>query len=173
MEVPDRSAPTDRDQRYVRVSRLDELRAKRMMVVKGERCPILVVCHDDRVYALDNRCPHMGFPLHRGSVADGILTCHWHHARFDLCTGGTFDQFADDLRRFPVAIDGDDVLVDVTPPADPLAHQRARLRDGLERDIPLVLAKAAIALAAADPNGTDAFRAGLDFGVEHRRGGWF
>ncbi len=43
-----------------------------MMVVKGERCPILVVCHDDRVYALDNRCPHLGFPLHRGSVADGI-----------------------------------------------------------------------------------------------------
>ena len=79
MEVLDRSAPTDRDRRFVRVSRLDELRAKRMMVVKGERCPILVVCHDDRVYALDNRCPHLGFPLHRGSVADGILTCHWHH----------------------------------------------------------------------------------------------
>jgi len=25
----------------------------------------------------------MGFPLERGSVEDGILTCHWHHARFD------------------------------------------------------------------------------------------
>ena len=84
MEVLDRSAPTDRDQRYVRVARLDELRAKRMMVVKGERCPILVVWHDDRIYALDNRCPHLGFSLHRGSVACGILTCHWHHARFDL-----------------------------------------------------------------------------------------
>ena len=52
----------------------------------------------------------MGFPLHRGSVCDGILTCHWHHARFDLCTGGTFDQWADDLRRFPVEVEGDDVL---------------------------------------------------------------
>ncbi|MGZ9034962.1 MAG: hypothetical protein ACXW25_11235 [Rhodospirillales bacterium] len=29
------------------------MRAKRMIVVKDERCPILVVCHDDRVYALD------------------------------------------------------------------------------------------------------------------------
>jgi hypothetical protein len=26
----------------------------------------------------------MGFPLDRGSVDDGILTCHWHHARFEL-----------------------------------------------------------------------------------------
>jgi nitrite reductase/ring-hydroxylating ferredoxin subunit len=75
MKVFDRSAPTDRDERFVRVASLDELQAKRMIVVKGERCPILVVCHDDRVYALDNRCPHLGFPLHRGSVADGILTC--------------------------------------------------------------------------------------------------
>ncbi|HEX2367464.1 MAG TPA: Rieske 2Fe-2S domain-containing protein [Bradyrhizobium sp.] len=43
----------------IRVASLDELRAKRMIVVKGDRCPILVVCHDDRVYALDNRCPHL------------------------------------------------------------------------------------------------------------------
>ena len=103
------------------------------------------------MHAVDNRCPHMGFPLHRGTVSDGILTCHWHHARFDLCTGGTFDQWADDLRRFPVEVDGDDVYVDVTPRRDPVAHQRKRLHDGLERDIPLVLAKAAIALARSRP----------------------
>ncbi|HUS13910.1 MAG TPA: Rieske (2Fe-2S) protein, partial [Chloroflexia bacterium] len=45
---------------------------------------------DGRIYALDNRCPHMGFPLDRGTCRDGILTCHWHAARFDLQTGGTF-----------------------------------------------------------------------------------
>ena len=115
----------------------------------------------------------MGFPLHRGSVGDGILTCHWHHARFDLCTGGTFDEWADDLRRFPVEVDGDDVYVDLTPPDDPLAHQRQRLYDGLRRNIPLVLAKSAIALADADPSGADAFTAGLEFGALRRGGGWF
>ena len=88
----------------------------------------------------------MGFPLHRGSVADGVLTCHWHHARFDLCTGGTFDQWADDAPPLPGRARGRRRLVDVPPPADPPAHQRERLRDGLERDIPLVLAKAAVAL---------------------------
>jgi hypothetical protein len=106
-------------------------------------------------------------------VCDGILTCHWHHARFDLATGGTFDQFADELRRFPVSLEGDDVLVDLSPQQDPAAHQRKRLRDGLERDIPLVIAKAAIALLEADPSGTDVFRTGLEFGVARRGGGWF
>jgi nitrite reductase/ring-hydroxylating ferredoxin subunit len=33
----------------------------------------------------------MGFPLDRGSVEDGVVTCHWHHARFDLASGCTFD----------------------------------------------------------------------------------
>ena len=80
----------------------------------------------------------MGFPLHRGTVADGILTCHWHHARFDLCSGGTFDQWADELRRFPVEVEDGEIYVDVTPRRDPVEHQRKRLQVGLERDIPLV-----------------------------------
>ena len=46
--------------------------------------PSLFFHHDGEVHAVDNRCPHMGLPLDRGSVKDDILTCHWHHARFDL-----------------------------------------------------------------------------------------
>jgi len=160
-------------ERLVRAASLAELRAAGRLVVHLDRHTLCLFGEGDEVYAVDNRCPHMGFPLHRGTLCDGILTCHWHHARFDLRTGGTFDQFADELRRFPVELDGDDVLVDLSPPDDPVAHQRKRLRDGLERDIPLVLAKATIALLEAEPSGVDVFRAGLDFGVARRGGGWF
>ncbi len=142
-------------ERLVRAASLAELRAAGRLVV-----------HVDRH-------THMGFPLHRGTVCDGILTCHWHHARFDLATGGTFDQWADDLRRFPLELRGDDVLLDLSSPEDPFAHQRRRLRDGLERDIPLVLAKATLTLLQADSTGVDTFRAGLDFGAARRGGGWF
>jgi nitrite reductase/ring-hydroxylating ferredoxin subunit len=160
-------------ERLVRAASLSDLRPAGRVVVHVDRHTLCLFAVGDDVYAVDNRCPHMGFPLHRGTIADGILTCHWHHARFDLRTGGTFDQWADDLRRFPVEIRGDDVLVDLSPREDPIAHQRARLRDGLERNIPLVLAKATIALMEADPSGVGVFRAALDFGVERRGGGWF
>src|SRR6266542_6331625 len=138
-----------------RAASLADLRAAGRLVVRLDRYTIALFAEGDEVHAVDNRCPHMGFPLHRGSVADGILTCHWHHARFDLCTGGTFDEWADDLRRFPVEVEDDDVYVDLTPPGDPLAHQRQRLYDGLRRNIPLVLAKSAIALAEADATGAE------------------
>ena len=157
----------------VRAASLADLRAAGRLVVHLDRHTICLFAEGDDVHAVDNRCPHMGFPLHRGSVADGILTCHWHHARFDLCTGGTFDQWADELRRFPVHVDGDDVLVDLTARQEPVAHQRQRLRDGLERSIPLVLAKAALTLWEADRSGVEIFREGLDVGVERRGGGWF
>ncbi|HEU0192853.1 MAG TPA: Rieske 2Fe-2S domain-containing protein [Gaiellales bacterium] len=157
----------------VRVASLNELQAAGRLVVRAGRHTVCLFADGDRVHAVDNRCPHMGFPLHRGTVCDGILTCHWHHARFDLATGGTFDQFADELRRFPVTIDGDDVLIDAGPVADAAAHQRKRLQDGLERDISLVIAKAAIALLESDPSGVEVFQAGIDFGVARRGGGWF
>ena len=159
--------------RLVRVASLGELQAAGRLVVRADRHTVCLFADGDQVHAVDNRCPHMGFPLHRGTVCDGILTCHWHHARFDLATGGTFDQFADELRRFPVTIDGDDVLIDAGALADAAAHQRKRLGDGLERDIPLVLAKATIALLEVDASGVEVFRAGLDFGVARRGGGWF
>src|SRR5215475_6662786 len=97
-----------------------------------------------QVYALDNRCPHMGFPLDRGTCRDGILTCHWHHARFDLASGGTFDLWADDLPVYPVEVQGDQVLIDVAQRTDPDEHRLQRLETGLERNIPLVIAKATI-----------------------------
>src|SRR5262249_42974866 len=77
------------------------------------------------------------------------------------------------LRRFPVEIDGDDVLVDLSPPRDPVGHQHKRLGDALERDIPLVLAKATISLLETDASGVNLFRDGLDFGVARRGEGGF
>jgi nitrite reductase/ring-hydroxylating ferredoxin subunit len=166
-------ATTASPTRLTRAASLSDLRDAGRLVVHVDRHTLCLFADGDDVHAVDNRCPHMGFPLHRGSVCDGILTCHWHHARFDLRTGGTFDQFADDLRRFPVAIDGDDVLVDLSPPADVVGHARRRLQDGLERDIPLVVAKTAITLLDHDPTGAEVFRDGLAFGVARRGGGWF
>jgi nitrite reductase/ring-hydroxylating ferredoxin subunit len=128
--------------------------------------------HEGDVYAVDNRCPHMGFPLDRGSVHGGILTCHWHHARFDLCTGGAFDLWADDVPAYPVEVRDGDVYVDLRPRHDPLDHQRRRLTDGLERNLSLVIAKAVITLIDDADDTVAPFLAGVDFGTRFRMEGW-
>ena len=79
------------------VAPLADLQQQKVVVVQGSDRPIAVFAHEGKVSAVDNRCPHLGFPLHRGTVEDGILTCHWHNARFDLASGCTFDLWADDV----------------------------------------------------------------------------
>src|SRR5262245_52593950 len=88
----------------IHVATLDELQAKKVIVVRGADRPIAVFVDEGAVAAVDNRCPHMGFPLSRGNVRDGILTCPWHHARFDLCSGCTFDLWADDVEPYTTEI---------------------------------------------------------------------
>jgi nitrite reductase/ring-hydroxylating ferredoxin subunit len=161
-----------RSDNFVRAGRLDDVRAAGRMPVQVAGHSLALFFHDGSVHAVDNRCPHMGFPLHRGSVRDGILTCHWHHARFDLESGGTFDQFADEARVFPVEIRDGEVWVDLAPREDQLAHQRQRLQDGLERNISLVLAKSVLGLLGGGEDPAEPFRAGLDFGTRYRRAGW-
>jgi nitrite reductase/ring-hydroxylating ferredoxin subunit len=156
----------------VRATSLEELRAAGRLVVHLDGHTLALFLAGDSVHACDNRCPHMGFPLHRGTIKDGILTCHWHHARFDLGSGGTFDQWADDLRSYAVEVRDGDVLVDLAPRRDPVEHQRKRLRDGLERNISLVVAKSVVTLADAGIDPAEPYAIGLDFGVRNRRGGW-
>src|SRR5918994_2909241 len=157
---------------FVRAARLNDVRAAGRISVRVAGHSLALFFHDGRVHALDNRCPHMGFPLHRGPLKDGILTCHWHHARFDLESGGTFDQFADEARVFPVEVRDGEVWVDLTPRENRLAHQRQRLLDGLERNISLVLAKSAIGLLDDGEDPAEPFRKGLGFGARYRRAGW-
>jgi nitrite reductase/ring-hydroxylating ferredoxin subunit len=157
---------------FVRAARLEDVRSAGRTSVRVAGHSIALFFHDGRVHAVDNRCPHMGFPLHRGTLQNGILSCYWHHARFDLESGGTFDQFADEARVFPVEVRDGEVWVDLSPREDRPAYLRQRLRDGLERNISLVVAKSTIGLLGSGEDPAQPFRAGLEFGVLYRRGGW-
>ncbi|MEX3896894.1 Rieske 2Fe-2S domain-containing protein [Paraburkholderia sp. BR10954] len=160
-----------RDEEFVLAGSLNELRAKGRCIVQGGHGPIVVICDRERVFAVDNRCPHMGFPLERGTVEDGILTCHWHHARFDLESGCTFDLWADDVPSYAVQIRNGDVWVATrSDHPDAAAHWRQRLADGLTHDLGLVIAKAVHGQLAADVPRVDIVRQVALFGAQNRDG---
>lgn len=159
--------------RFLPVARLDQIPVDGCHVADAEGQPIALFRHDGKVFAVDNRCPHLGFPLSKGTVQCGVLTCHWHHARFDLQSGGTFDPWADDVRAYPVRIAGETVEIDVAPPATPPAERyRRRLVDGLRQNLRLLIAKAAIGLDASGAPETAALTEGALFGTRYARNGW-
>jgi nitrite reductase/ring-hydroxylating ferredoxin subunit len=163
--------PAISDADFIRVGTLEVVREKGCIVVKGADRPIAVFHHEGRVHAVDNRCPHMGFPLHKGTVKDGILTCHWHHARFDLASGCTFDLFADDVPAHAVEIRDGAVWVSARPRrADEAKYRERQLQDGMAQGIRLVIAKAVIGMLKGEVGYPDIVRQALLFGVRYRDG---
>ena len=152
-------------------SRADLERDHRKVVsVNGRH--VLVLLDQGQVFALDNRCPHMGFPLNQGTVKDGILTCHWHHAKFDLAGGCTFDPFADDVTSFHVEVrDGQVWLCPQPIGEERRGHWMRKLREGLEQGIRLLLAKSVIGLNDLGVT-EDIVRETALFGVRNRARGW-
>jgi nitrite reductase (NADH) small subunit len=67
---------------------------------------------DDRVFALEDRCPHKKGPLSQGIVHDGCVTCPLHNWVISLESGEA--QGADDGRTlsFPVRLEDDAILID-------------------------------------------------------------
>ncbi|WP_323674586.1 Rieske 2Fe-2S domain-containing protein [Halorubellus sp. PRR65] len=159
---------------FVRATSLGELEDAGRELVTARGTAIAVFHHEGEVRAVDNRCPHMGFPLSDGSVEDGVLTCHWHHARFELSCGDTFDPWADDVRTYPVEVRGGDVYVHPDPPRerDPAVHWRERLDTGLRENLRLVVAKSAVGLADAGVDPVDVAARGVAFGTRYRADGW-
>ncbi len=131
---------------WLRAASLSRLRAEGQAVFTGGDRPVVLFHRDGEVFALDNRCPHMGFPLSRGTVEDGMVVCHWHHARFDLRSGCTFDLWADDAPAYETRVEGEDVYIRPLSRRDPEAYWRRRLREGMAQDVTLVMVKAVHAL---------------------------
>ena len=157
----------------LRVGSVEQVRERGCTVVTGSGHTIAVFSRGETFAAVDNRCPHMGFPLERGTVQNGILTCHWHHARFDLSSGGTFDPFADDVRAFPVSVEDGEVWVDPSPPeSDPIERWSARLEDGMEHNIRLVVAKSVLGLNSSTADYRVPLTIGAQFGTTYSDSGW-
>jgi nitrite reductase/ring-hydroxylating ferredoxin subunit len=87
------------------------------------------------IYAVDNRCPHEGYPLAEGRVDDNcVLTCNWHNWKFQLSDGACV-LGSDDVRSYGTKVEDGYVWIDLTdPPLEVLQHQVLRGLEAAFRD---------------------------------------
>ena len=75
----------------------------------------------------DLLCPHQLGPLTQGEISDGnVLTCAWHHYRYDLDTGDCLTQRGLHLGVYPVVERDGRLFADVGEKVDPFAAARPR-----------------------------------------------
>jgi nitrite reductase/ring-hydroxylating ferredoxin subunit len=66
-----------------------------------------------QLYGIESDCKHMRASLANGEVKDGVLTCRWHHWRYNLETGECLDLEGARLKRYDVEIEGDAIFVTI------------------------------------------------------------
>jgi nitrite reductase/ring-hydroxylating ferredoxin subunit len=73
---------------YVEVAKIDEIPPGKMKHVELDGKEIVVCNLNGKFYAMDDRCGHMNALLSMGNIStDGVVTCPFHGARFDITTG--------------------------------------------------------------------------------------
>ena len=66
---------------------LDRLKRKGKMKVSYKNRTILLVYLDEKVYAIDDKCPHMGASLYPGKVDGDVIYCKDHALGISLKSG--------------------------------------------------------------------------------------
>jgi nitrite reductase/ring-hydroxylating ferredoxin subunit len=116
------------------VCRKDELGPGK--IISGQVGPIPVVvirASDGTLYAMVAKCLHQGGPLDKGKLyehmtseevgeyipdkAHEILKCPWHGFEYDIRTGCVVADPSRRLQQFTVREEGDEIVVEMTPPA--------------------------------------------------------
>ena len=77
----------DNQNGFVPVLEENELQEGSMKLVKVEGLPVLLIKQFGQIYAIDNRCPHMGCMFSGGTLDGPVIVCPCHDWRFDLKTG--------------------------------------------------------------------------------------
>jgi len=97
---------------WVEIGSINDIPRQGARCVKNGDMTIAVFrTSDDRVFALEDKCPHKNGPLSQGIVHDGCVTCPLHNWVISLETGAAQGADEGQTASFPVKLDGQTVLL--------------------------------------------------------------
>jgi len=72
---------------FVAVARLDEIPTARALRVTVDGIALGLYRVGDTIHAMEDACPHAGFPLSKGRFENGVIVCAAHGLCYDVRTG--------------------------------------------------------------------------------------
>ena len=72
-------------------------------------------------FALDGVCTHQGGPLAKGELRGTVIACPWHGWQYDVKSGQHKTNRTVAQSKFPVRVEGNDILIDLEDDRDSLS----------------------------------------------------
>ena len=108
--------------RWIAVGRIEDIPALGARVVRTLHGDIGVFrTADNRIFAVDDRCPHRGGPLSQGIVHGVQVTCPLHDRAIDLESGQAVAPDRGCVRVYPVRVSEGRIELDLEGVAAPAA----------------------------------------------------
>ncbi|MFM7405344.1 MAG: NifU family protein [Cuspidothrix sp.] len=81
------STPIPNNTYWVKVATLEQIKESYILFMRVNNHDLILYKQDDHITCYSNSCSHLGFPLDKGTVVKGIITCAAHKFEYDLRTG--------------------------------------------------------------------------------------
>lgn len=104
-------------------TKLSTIQAKKKMRILIENRPILLVYTTKGIYAIRDKCPHMGATLSTGIYEDGIIRCKDHGLPINVETGEVsdsdkadflrLDEYSRSVRTYKVILKDESIYIDL------------------------------------------------------------
>ncbi|MDG0992450.1 MAG: Rieske 2Fe-2S domain-containing protein [Luminiphilus sp.] len=91
---------------FLRLDRLINLYDGYRKTIRVDQLEVLMIQEGGEVCVVQSRCPHREFPLEKGSIKEGVITCPWHNMAFDLGTGVHLGGGCDSLKIYEPVFQG-------------------------------------------------------------------
>ena len=100
---------------FVDIGALEDVPVQGARVVRtAQGCIAVFRTQDDRVFALEDRCPHKGGPLSEGIVHGSSVTCPLHAWVFSLETGVAQGADTGAVNSYPARVEEGRILLDAS-----------------------------------------------------------
>lgn len=117
-----------------KIATTSDVNADKVLKANANGQSVLVAKVGDQYCSVANKCPHMGLPMAKGKLENGVITCPFHGSKFEMCTGKNVkwvESFVGiplpgvaqkivamgkgptDVTSFTVTQEGEDLFVDV------------------------------------------------------------
>ena len=118
----------------VKIAAASDVSADKALKAKANGQSVLVAKVGEQYCAIANKCPHLGLPMSKGKVENGVISCPFHGSKFEMCSGKNVEwvdsvagiplpnvakkmmamgKGPTDVASFEVTQSGEDLLVDL------------------------------------------------------------
>ncbi len=104
-------------------TKLDTLKQKKKMGLVINNKPILLAYTKNGVFAIRDKCPHMGSPLSPGILEEDVITCKFHGLPISVETGEVtnynkadflrLDEYSREVKTYKTNIKDDSIFIEI------------------------------------------------------------